>query len=205
MSKLIKLPERSWLRANNLSHVIPFQATLAQPFKMASPDFMLSHPRLQKKLIDGSVISESYAKFVADPFARGTVYACTSDPNDSIALYFAAHLLCMSAHYSKKRLGRPLNARWLSLHKPSEINKVLSAETTSASDITVLSGLTETSSADRVELARDLLLSEQDKRIPVILTAAGPDPVTLMSAYLRMRFTHMFFQSTKLAKRTEEV
>lgn len=204
MSKLVKLPERSWLRANNLSHVIPFQATLAQPFKMANPDFMLAHPRLQKKLIDGSAISDSYTKFNENPFSRGMVYACTSDPNDSLAMYFAAHLLCMSAHYSKKRRGRPLNARWLSLHKPSEVQKVIASDD-STSDITVLSGLTETSSVDRVELARDLLLSEQDKRVPVIITAAGPDPVTLMSVYLRVRFTHMFFQSTKLAKRAEEI
>lgn len=211
-TNLIRLPEKSWLRSNNLSHVIPFQATLCQPFKMANPDFMLSHPRLQKRMIDGSMIEDSYSRFKKNPLAKGTVYAVTSDPNDSTALYFAAHLLCLATHWHKKRQAglanaRPLNARWLSLHKPWEIHKVLAEDTQgqAGADITVVSGLTETSSTSRAELARDIILSEQDNRIPVIVVAAGPDPVTLMSVYLRMRFTHLFFQSTKLAKRAEEV
>jgi hypothetical protein len=156
-------------------------------------DYILEHPRLNRKEIESFLQLKSLASFIENPDYPG-VYGVASDPNDNVALYFAAYLVATFLS------SRPrANIRWHSLMGYK--NTLLEEE--QQLDLLIVTNVTVDSSQHRLEMLRDLLVKYAD--IPRIVVIGGDDPVTFFATKLHFKLTHLFFNSGPLVKRAIEV
>lgn len=158
-------------------------------------DYILEHPRLNRKEIDSFTQLKSLASFVENPSYPG-VYGVASDPNDNVALYFAAYLAATYVAINPRA-----NVLWHSLSGYK--NTLLEEGTSETLDLLIVTNVTAQSSPHRLEMLRDLLVKYAD--IPRIVVIGGEDPVTFFATRLHFKLTHLFFHSGPLVKRQIEV
>lgn len=190
---LIRLPKETWFRAHGV--VIPGYVWRTPKFVFRPQDYMLEHPRLARKEIDSFIQLKSLATFIEDPDYPG-VYGVGSDPNDQIALYFAAYLAATYLSSFPRA-----NVVWHSLSGYK--NTLLEEGTNEKIDLLIITNVTGQSSQHRNEMLRDLLVKYAG--IPRIVVMGGEDPVTFFATKLHVKLTHLFFTSGALVKRVHEV
>jgi hypothetical protein len=164
-------------------------------FVFRPQDYMLEHPKLKTKEIDSFLQLNSLANFIKDPDYPGT-YGVASEPNDAVALYFAAYLV---ATYIS-RFPRA-NIKWHSISGYK--NSLLEDGTEDSIDLLIVTNVTANSSQHRIEMLRDLLVKYAD--IPRIVVIGGEDPVTFFATKLHLKLTHLFFQSGAIVNRVHEI
>lgn len=190
----IKLPPRNKLLETGVD--IPGYVWQQPPFTFEPQPFIPSHPDLQQKVSDVDTQIRSYAAWSNGEFRNG-VYACASEPNDSKALYFAAHLVALWAqreHQSKRIIWHPIRSTGFR-------NDLIDNE--EPCDLLVLSNLTPNASPSKLERTRDLLIHYST--IPRIVVIAGEDPISFFARRVYFKLNGLFFFSSKLVKRSVEI
>lgn len=165
-----------------------------RPFHFDPQDFAVGGDRLNEKIFNAGVQTDSLNRFLDNPRAP-SVYGVASAPNDMKAKYFAAYLV---QHYLENSPPN-MTAHWETLYGNSFSNAALDKEPS----LLVITGLCPNSSSTKLEKARDLL--ERHAHIPRIVVIAGEDPVTFFATRLYSPVNNMFFSSAALCKRKVEV
>ena len=189
----IRLPRDSWFKTHGV--VIPSYVWRTPKFIFRPNDYVLDHPKLNRREIEGFLQLKSLAAFIENPAYPG-VYGVASDPNDNAALYFAAYLVACFVS-AKPRA----NIKWHSLS--GYRNTLLEDGTPENLDLLIVTHVTAQNRTLRLETLRDLLVKYAD--IPRVVVIGGEDPVTFFATRLHFKLTHLFFNSGPLAKRTIEV
>lgn len=189
LPKKIKLEPPEFFLQRGTSHV-PRRVYQHGDFNFDAQDFAIGDDEgyLKRTIIGGEYQEKSLTSFLADPTSP-QIYACSSQPDDDKAQYFAAYLL-------QQYLKRVANASpfWIQAHQLSKEPK----EKGPAS-ILVLTGLAKNSTQWRIEKARDLLEMYSD--IPRIVTVAGDDAVTFFMTQLHMKNHRIFHYCSGAVKR----
>lgn len=190
----VRLPNRTKLLAKGID--IPGYVWQQPPFVFDPDVFIPSHQDLQKKIIEADTQLRSHSAWMNGDFRNG-VYACASDPNDSKALYFAAHLVDLW----QQRVSPNQRVIWHTIKSTGYKNELI--DNNEPCDLLVLSNLTPNSSPSKMERTRDLLVHYSG--IPRILVIAGEDPVSFFARRLYFKLNGVFFASDKLIRRKIEV
>lgn len=191
---LVKLPNRNKLLQDGVD--LPGYIWQEPPFKFDPQPFIPTHPDLLQKVVDVDVQIRSHSAWQNGMFRNG-VYACASEPNDSKALYFAAHLV----HDWTQREAKSKRVIWHSVKSTGFKNELLDNEETC--DLLILSNLSPNASPPKLERVRDLLIHYS--HIPRVVVIAGEDPISFFARRLYYKLNGLFFFSSKIVKRKAEV
>lgn len=163
-----------------LASIVPASIWRIPPFRYAPETISPESEQLENVFIDWDRQLEYLAAFTANP-DRPMVYCVTSSPDDLRAKYFAAYL----AQLHMTALGSKANVLWSTLYYgANEALRDSFNEVKSTPTMLVISNLTCDSTPRRIEDARDLLERYID-RIPIVVVAAGEDPISFMTFRLR--------------------
>ena len=198
---VVRVPRKQWFLDRGVG-TIPGYVWRNPKFTMRPMDFMLDSPRLQNKLIQAKVQTDSLENFLVDP-SSPAIYGVGAEPTDSHALYFAAYLAYLFTAI-KGNSNPSRHVHWESLS--SGFRNPLIYEDGSINEnigMLILSNVVANSSNVKLEKVRDLLVAYSD--IPRIVVIGGEDPLTFFSTKLHHKMTHLFFHSGALARRTNEV
>ncbi len=188
---IIKIPNNDWYAQRGVA--VPGRVWQQGKFRFSPRDFAPDAVQLKDKIYDANIQTDSLTRFLENPSYPGT-YGVASEPNDAMAMYFAAYLV---SEFTKIK---PHGVVWHSL--TSGFDNPLIEDPVSA-ELLVISNLTKDSSKTRLEKARDLL--EFYAHIPRIVVIAGDDPVSFFSTKLYFKLTHLFFAGSQNFKRRVEV
>lgn len=197
----IKLPPRSWFVNKGIE--VPQHVWRSGAFVFHPEPFMPDNDRLAKRVIESSFQLKAYNGWKASPsMFDGSVYMCADEPAGSRAKYFAAHLLYLWLK-SIEKVNKTPQVTWITCRPPDwEIGKDL-LDGIAHTDFLVIDNLTPNSSRARLERVRDLVISQHD--IPVVLVIAGEDPISFGARRLFLPVNAVFFHSSKLIKRNIEI
>lgn len=191
--KRIQIHPYSWFLERGLE--LPAHIWRERAFNFDPQTFALTDERLQSKLIQSEVQSDSLERFEKDP-TLPVVYAVASEPHDMKALYFAVYLV----QTLLENVSGFKRVHWERVYSDFK-NDMLYAD--AKLSMMVLSNITSNSSPVKLEKVRDLLDAYSD--IPRVVVIAGEDPITFMSRKLFYKTNSIFFHSGALVKRRAEV
>jgi hypothetical protein len=167
------------------------------PFKFDPHPFALQSPRLQEKIYDPSVQTDSYQRFLDSPF-EPIVYGVASAPDEIKAKLFAAHLV-----YKFIKATTPLNSILWVTSSLSVSNGNIKTAFDKRPSLLVITGLTPNNTNYKLDLVHELV--EHHSNIPRILVIAGEDPITFIYERLHLPVNSVFFSSAAVVKRKVEV
>lgn len=203
---VVRVPKPRWFLHRGVD-TIPGYVWRNSKYTLQPRDFALEHPRLEKKIISGSMQIKSLESFLHNPLYPG-VYGVASEPTDSYALYFAGYLAYLYTTYKNSlsdadavNLG---DVRWNSLQGGYK-NPLIHEDGSTNPDIgmLILSGVTPDSTQHKLEKLRDTLIAYS--HIPRVVVIAGEDPITFFSTRIHHKMTQMYFHSGAIVKRAVEV
>lgn len=188
--RIIKVKPRDFFMMRGID--IPGYIWQEPSFKFDPKDFGVGGGRLNEKIFESDIQTQSLDRFTEDPTAP-IVYGVGSAPSDQRAKYFAAYLVQTFLEVA------PLNATvlWETVYSGYK-NTAIDA----SPSMLVVSGLTPNSDARKLEKARDLL--EKNGDIPRIVIVAGEDPITFLSTRLFCSVKGIFFHCSPLSRRKVE-
>jgi len=171
---------------------LPWQVKAHKPFRLLPEDFMAGTKYLKPKLIEAEVQLKSYEAFAEKP-AQPCLYGVGSEPDDTKAKAFAAHLLTRYLQATPNSFPG-----WLNLHDRRDPLKDPEPYT-----FLVVSSITPESTPYRVERLRDVL--EHYTNIPCVVVVSGTDPVTFFAERLHLKLSHLFFATSQSVEHTTQI
>lgn len=158
-------------------------------------DFVIESPRLENRIIAGSVQEKSLQTFIENP-SSPMVYIVSGNPDDSKAKFFAAYL----ASLHKTKLGSKADIIWEPVYGGFD-NPLLKKDIEPS--MLILSNLAENSTNLKFEKVRDLI--ERWPSIPRIIVCAGEDPISFGASRLHISVHGIAYFGSKLSKTMQEV
>jgi hypothetical protein len=173
--------------------VVPGHVFRQSAFKFQPSAFGLESQRLNERIIEASVQTNSLSLFLKDP-TRALVYSVSGNPDESKARYFAAYLV--QEHI--KAMGEYANVIWYPMYGGYSNPLMDRSDDLGMPSMIVLTNLTPVSTQIKLEKARDILARYQD--IPRIVVSAGMDPLSFMTTRLHSAVNALAYFSESLVK-----
>lgn len=155
--------------------------------------FQVESPKLNAKVIEGSVQQASLDAFTLNP-RRAMTYVVAGNPDDKDARYFAAYL----AQIHLNELKLEAHIRWESVLGNFQ-NPAMQDEPS----LLILTNLTPRSSNVKYEKVRDLI--ERHSTIPKIIVIAGEDPISFAATRLYAPCHALAYFGSEVSKTFNEV
>jgi len=184
-------------RSSHVNSVVPASVWRQGSFRWNPLPFGVESEKLNDKIIEVSTQNRSLSEFIESP-NRPVIYGIGGSPDDSKAKLFAAYLVQL-------HIDNNPNARvsWETMYGGYD-NPLLKEYSYGGSPtMLVLSNLTSTSTAMKLEKSRDLL--ERFSNIPRIVINAGEDPMSFLFTRLNVPINAIAYFSESIVKKRIEI